>query len=278
MALRNQPYLPLYVNDFLTDEKLAMCSAESTGVYIRLMCLMHKSETYGSILLKQIEKQNASNIENFACRFAKQMPYSKDTIYESLSELIAWGVLQIDGDTLFQKRMKKDGELSDKRAFAGSLGGKCSKSQNGEPEFCSSKNASKIEANTEIEIEYINEDVSSSEVTGKGVKGENPDKPKKKVFTPPTLEEITAYCKERGNDVDPKKFYDYFTAAEWVDGRGNPVKNWKQKVITWESHGGTPQRAQSPSHIQTAAEYAASKPTYKSDLASIQRKIKKVEG
>ena len=39
MALRDQPYLPLYVLDFLVDEKLAYCSAESTGVYIRLMCM-----------------------------------------------------------------------------------------------------------------------------------------------------------------------------------------------------------------------------------------------
>ena len=43
MALRDQPYLPLYVQDFLTDEKLAECSAMATGVYIRLMCIMHKS-------------------------------------------------------------------------------------------------------------------------------------------------------------------------------------------------------------------------------------------
>lgn len=40
MALRDQPYLPLYVLDFLVDEKLAYCSAESTGVYIRLMCIL----------------------------------------------------------------------------------------------------------------------------------------------------------------------------------------------------------------------------------------------
>ena len=44
MALRDQPYIPLYVQDFMTDEKLSECSAESTGVYIRVMCIMHKSQ------------------------------------------------------------------------------------------------------------------------------------------------------------------------------------------------------------------------------------------
>ena len=64
MALRNQPYLPLYVQDFMTDEKLNECSPAANGIYIRLMCILHKSETYGQILLKQKYKQNESKIEN----------------------------------------------------------------------------------------------------------------------------------------------------------------------------------------------------------------------
>ena len=67
----------------------------------------------------------------------------------------------------------------------------------------------------------------------------NPLPPKrgKKEFVPPTLEEVEAYCKERNNNVDPKTFYDYFTAGNWHDSKGNPVKNWKQKLITWEKGG-----------------------------------------
>lgn len=54
-------------------------------------------------------------------------------------------------------------------------------------------------------------------------------------FVAPTLEDIQAYCAERRNDVDPKKFFDYYSAADWKDSKGNPVKNWKQKIIRWES-------------------------------------------
>lgn len=60
----------------------------------------------------------------------------------------------------------------------------------------------------------------------------------KKEFTPPTLEEIQQYCKERKNNVDPKKFFDYYEADNWIDSKGNPVRNWKQKVITWEGRNG----------------------------------------
>jgi hypothetical protein len=58
--------------------------------------------------------------------------------------------------------------------------------------------------------------------------------PKRKRFVPPTLEEVRAYCLERKNNVDPQKFYDYFNANDWYDSKGNRVKSWKQKVITWE--------------------------------------------
>ena len=59
---------------------------------------------------------------------------------------------------------------------------------------------------------------------------------KVKDFSPPTLEDIEAYCKSRNNNVDAKRFFDFFDAADWVDSKGNKVRNWKQKVITWESY------------------------------------------
>ena len=153
MALRNSPYLPLYVQDFLTDEKLADCSASANGVYIRLMCILHKSEHYGKILLKQKYKQNKNMCLNFASMLVRQMPYSMSEIHDGLEELLENKIIEIDGDYLFQKRMVKDGELSEKRAVAGQKGGKKAYG------FClskyqsktQSKSISKIEANSENE-------------------------------------------------------------------------------------------------------------------------------
>ena len=56
----------------------------------------------------------------------------------------------------------------------------------------------------------------------------------KKKIVPPTLDEVKDYCKQRKNSVDAQKFFDYFEASGWVDSKGNPVRNWKQKIITWE--------------------------------------------
>jgi len=124
MALRDQPYLPLYVQDYLTDEKLNMCSAAAQGVFIKIMCLMHKSEEYGTIELKAKFKQNKSKIDDFSNLLCRLIPFDKDTIESALIELVSEKVLQIDGDTLFQKRMKKDGEISYKRSISGVMGGK----------------------------------------------------------------------------------------------------------------------------------------------------------
>ena len=62
------------------------------------------------------------------------------------------------------------------------------------------------------------------------------DKKDNKKFTPPTFEEVEAYAKERGDKVDPKFFFDYFTEGKWIDSKGNPVRNWKQKMVSWEKH------------------------------------------
>lgn len=59
---------------------------------------------------------------------------------------------------------------------------------------------------------------------------------RKKSFIPPTIQEVKAYCQERNNGVDPQRFYDYYSAAGWKDRNGDPVKNWKQKMIAnWEN-------------------------------------------
>lgn len=167
MSLRNQPYFPLYVQDFMTDEKLNECSAAANGVYIRLMCLMHKSEEYGTILLKQKDKQNENNIQNFACKLVKNMPFTAEEIFNGLTELVEENVVQIEGDKLLQKRMIKDNYISEIRSSAGSKGGNKRKKQTQDSEFASDFAQAKTEAKTEqnheneVEIETAIENVPS---------------------------------------------------------------------------------------------------------------------
>ena len=49
----------------------------------------------------------------------------------------------------------------------------------------------------------------------------------------PTVEEVRAYCEERGNKVDPETFVDFYESKGWLIGK-NPMKDWKAAVRTWE--------------------------------------------
>lgn len=54
-----------------------------------------------------------------------------------------------------------------------------------------------------------------------------------RAFTPPSIDEVIAYCKERSNNVDPQKWRDHYAANGWKVGR-NPMKDWRASVRTWE--------------------------------------------
>ena len=95
---------------------------------------------------------------------------------------------------------------------------------------------------------------------------------RKKRFVPPTLEEVKAYVKEKGYNVDAEYFFQYYTAGDWKDSEGKPVQNWKQKLITWS-------RKEKPKKYTTAAQYkpqTMSKEQYEENLRQIQKAFPEV--
>ena len=52
-------------------------------------------------------------------------------------------------------------------------------------------------------------------------------------FAKPTVEEVRAYCEERGNNVDAQRFFDFYESKGWLVGC-TPMKDWKACVRTWE--------------------------------------------
>ena len=83
-------------------------------------------------------------------------------------------------------------------------------------------------------------------------KESNTEREKRKRFTPPTVEEVRAYCQERNNSIDPDAFVDYYTARGWNYGQGKPVADWKAAVRTWERRESKPKKSSLP----TDADYA----------------------
>ena len=91
--------------------------------------------------------------------------------------------------------------------------------------------SSKKEKDTYIYSNNIREEKKNKESVIK----EKPHRTRKE-FVPPTYEQVLEYAKSRNREDMARKFFDYFDAGDWIDSKGNKVRNWKQKFITWESN------------------------------------------
>ena len=60
-------------------------------------------------------------------------------------------------------------------------------------------------------------------------------------FTPPTYEEVKAYCDERKNGIDPQHFIDYYQARGWVLSNGKKMVDFKAAIRTWEQRNKKPE-------------------------------------
>jgi len=60
---------------------------------------------------------------------------------------------------------------------------------------------------------------------------------KRKRFSPPTIPEVAAFAREKGcPGFNAEGFVEHYAVADWHDTAGRPVKNWKQRVLTWIRH------------------------------------------
>lgn len=90
-----------------------------------------------------------------------------------------------------------------------------------------------IQKNTKVEEKIQNDsDTDTDTDTDNNLKEKNN---KKRKFVPPTLEEVKAYCKTRGNNVDAEAFINFYTSKDWMIGK-NKMKDWQAAVRTWEKN------------------------------------------
>ena len=52
-------------------------------------------------------------------------------------------------------------------------------------------------------------------------------------FSPPSIYEVSEYCKERQNGIDPEQFCDFYQSKGWIVGKAK-MKDWKAAVRNWE--------------------------------------------
>lgn len=71
----------------------------------------------------------------------------------------------------------------------------------------------------------------------------------RKRFTAPSVDEVAAYCRERGNAVDAQRFVDFYAASGWMRGK-TPIRDWKACVRTWERNANNDRNEVKDTHGQ----------------------------
>ena len=89
----------------------------------------------------------------------------------------------------------------------------------------------------------------------------------RKRFTPPSLEEVKAYCQERNNGVDPQAFVDFYTSKGWKIGK-DTMKDWQAAVRTWERR-----EAPKKDNPNSKGDFRPNKNIDKSKLDRLQREF-----
>lgn len=82
--------------------------------------------------------------------------------------------------------------------------------------------------------EEIERPLQNPEPEEKAAQEIQPEKPKRKNFVKPTVEEIAAYCKEKNYNVNAQQFFNYYESNGWKIGR-NAMKSWQAAVQNWNT-------------------------------------------
>lgn len=86
-----------------------------------------------------------------------------------------------------------------------------------------------------------------------------------KRFSPPTLDEVKAYVRERGDKIDPEQFMAHYESNGWMVGKVG-MKNWKAAVITWERREAKAQELKAPTGTFFAFQQRPSDPEEEAEL------------
>lgn len=114
---KKMPWAKWFFDDWLSDEKLALCSLAAQGLWMRLLAIMHKSHRRG--FLSQANGKPYSQEQ-----IARACGCSAEEAAHLTQELITTGAAYVDEHgVIFNMRMVREEQLRKVRSAAGRKGG-----------------------------------------------------------------------------------------------------------------------------------------------------------
>ena len=231
------------VTDVFDDEKILMIESmpEADGmivIWFKLLCLAGKQNNSGVFQMGQMPYTD----EMFATIFRRPLntvrlalkTFEQFGMIEIINNTVTipnWGkhqnIDQIEARNAYMKNYMREYREKQKLISSGNAN-------------CKPNSKANVSEADKIRVEEIREDESREDK--EDVTDINVGHKSSKRFTPPTLDDVSDYCYERGNAVDPQRFVDYYTSNGWMVGK-NKMKDWKAAVRTWEQKEGSKPKA-----------------------------------
>ena len=244
MAKENRYFWLRLYDDFFTSKRIKKLRKLAGGdtyliIYLKMQLIAMKHD--GILQWSGLD-------DNFADELALELDEEPANVEVTINYLLSCGLAETSDDVTFffpyaVKNVGSEGSSAKRmrESRARAKLGESSQCSNDVRTLCEHRYGEK-EIEKEIDIEDISSSLRSEDMGG-GAPSEPkaPESGKRAAvkFVPPTLEDVEAYAASRQSTVDPRRFFEYFNTPDaqgrsWRDSKGNPVKNWKQKFLTWE--------------------------------------------
>jgi hypothetical protein len=227
------PAVLFYINDWLTST--SEMDADCRGWYLNL--LLHNYDK-GS-LPNEVEKLAVlcmvkfSEYERFKQVFEQVLKQKFEELDENrISNSRTQSILK--SRELFKEKRSDAGKISYLMKYFAKNHNKQYKHAKVR-EFVKSKFYLDIDTKNQTDIEQMFEHLfelyrNENEIEDES-KDESKDGKSNKTFVSPALSDVQDYFKENGYTTESaSKAFNYYASANWVDSKGNKVKNWKQKM------------------------------------------------
>lgn len=189
------PYFQFEPAEYLTKD-ISFCSLSAQGLFINICSFYWQRQ----------------------CKLTKEQFLRRFNYPKEFDELLNEGIIDVLDNYIIIKFLDLQYNNATKKSQINSQNG----SKGGRP---------KKQNETEIKPNKNQNETESKGIREDNIKEDEIKKDKIKRFTPPSQIEVIDYFNQNGySEESAIKAFKYYETGQWKDGKGNQVKNWKQKM------------------------------------------------
>lgn len=205
-------WFPFYYLDWLSDSDVSMMTYSEKGLYIDMLCRCFNDDG--------LPNDDSRLLRIFKCS-TEDLDECKKRFYEN-------------GEKLLNKKLQGIKKDQKKISKGRSKAGKASAQARKRKRLTQQTNDEQMLKSVETKPQQNSTNTTQHNTVQHNTDNNN-KKTKAKKFIPPTVNDVSEYCKLRKNNIDPVHFVTYYEARGWML-KSVKMKNWKAAIVTWEKN------------------------------------------